>query len=464
MKRKGKVKFFVVLALLLAFCYTAFFGVSIDNYYGDTNTFHFALKGAKDIRWGIDISGGVEAVFSPDIEDAEITDENMDSAKEIIETRLVNKNITDYEVFVDYEKHQVVVRFPQPSDSAEKFDAQEVVNDLGETAQLTFCRNTDTESVILTGDDVEKAEGGYIDGTGYVVNLTLKSSGVSKFSNATKELAAESGTISIWMDDIQVSNPKVNEQINSKTCYIEGMESAEAAQELADKINAGALPFALTTDNDMLQIITPTLGNEALTVMLYAGVIAFAIICLIMITRYRLNGVVASIALLGQAAALIACISGFFDGWDSFTLTVPGIAGIILSIGMGVDTNVITSERIREEFLNGKTIDGAIQKGYQNALSSIIDGNVTNVLVAIVLMGAFGTTESFFYKIFSWVLSFFTTSITGSIYSFGYTLLIGAIVNLIMAVFVSKALLVGTSKFKVLRNPWLYGGAKNEKV
>ena len=464
MKRKGKVKFFVVLALLLAFCYTAFFGVSIDNYYGDTNTFHFALKGAKDIRWGIDISGGVEAVFSPDIEDAEITDENMDSAKEIIETRLVNKNITDYEVFVDYEKHQVVVRFPQPSDSAEKFDAQEVVNDLGETAQLSFCRNADTESVILTGDDVEKAEGGYIDGTGYVVNLTLKSSGVSKFSNATKELAAESGTISIWMDDIQVSNPKVNEQINSKTCYIEGMESAEAAQELADKINAGALPFALTTDNDMLQIITPTLGNEALTVMLYAGVIAFAIICLIMITRYRLNGVVASIALLGQAAALIACISGFFDGWDSFTLTVPGIAGIILSIGMGVDTNVITSERIREEFLNGKTIDGAIQKGYQNALSSIIDGNVTNVLVAIVLMGAFGTTESFFYKIFSWVLSFFTTSITGSIYSFGYTLLIGAIVNLIMAVFVSKALLVGTSKFKVLRNPWLYGGAKNEKV
>ena len=464
MKRKGKVKFFVVLALLLAFCYTAFFGVSIDNYYGDTNTFHFALKGAKDIRWGIDISGGVEAVFSPDIEDAEITDENMDSAKEIIETRLVNKNITDYEVFVDYEKHQVVVRFPQPSDSAEKFDAQQVVNDLGETAQLTFCRNTDTESIILTGDDVEKAEGGYIDGTGYVVNLTLKSSGVSKFSKATKELAAESGTISIWMDDIQVSNPKVNEQIDSKTCYIEGMESAEAAQELADKINAGALPFALTTDNDMLQIITPTLGNEALTVMLYAGVIAFAIICLIMITRYRLNGVVASIALLGQAAALIACISGFFDGWDSFTLTVPGIAGIILSIGMGVDTNVITSERIREEFLNGKTIDGAIQKGYQNALSSIIDGNVTNVLVAIVLMGAFGTTESFFYKIFSWVLSFFTTSITGSIYSFGYTLLIGAIVNLIMAVFVSKALLVGTSKFKVLRNPWLYGGAKNEKV
>ncbi len=464
MKRKAKIKFFVVLALLLVFSYAAFFGINIDNYYGDTNTFHFGIRGAKDIRWGIDISGGVEAVFAPDIEDADITDENMDSAKEIIETRLVNHNITDYEVFVDYEKHQVVVRFPQPSDSEENFDAQEVVNELGETAQLTFCRNTDTDDVILTGDDIQKAEGGYIDGTGYVVNLTLKSSGVSKFSSATKELAASSGTISIWMDDIQISNPTVNEQIDSKTCYIEGMEDAESAQELADKINAGALPFALTTDNEMLQIITPTLGNEALTVMLIAGIIAFVIICLIMILRYRMCGIVASIALLGQAAGLIACISGFFDSWDSFTLTVPGIAGIILSIGMGVDANVITSERIKDEFANGKTIDGAISKGYSNAISSIIDGNVTNVLVAIVLMGAFGTTDGFFYKLFSWVLSFFSTSITGSIYSFGYTLLIGAVVNLIMAVLASRAMLKGISQFKVLRKPWLYGGAKNERV
>jgi len=463
MKRKGKVKFFVVLALLLVFCYTAFFGVSFDNYYGDTNTFHFAIKGAKDIRWGIDISGGVEAVFSPDIEDKKITNENMDSAKEIIETRLVSKNITDYEVFVDYEKHQVVVRFPQPADSAESFDAQAVVNDLGETANLTFVRD-DTGATVISGKDVKKATAKYTEEGEWVVSLALNSSGVSKFSDATKDLAPSKGTISIKMDDTVISSPTVNEHISNGDCIISGSFDSESAKELQDKINAGALPFALTTDNDMLQIITPTLGNEALTVMLYAGIIAFAIICLIMITRYRLNGVIASITLLGQAAALIACISGFFDGWDSFTLTVPGIAGIILSIGMGVDTNVITSERIREEFLNGKTIDGAIQKGYQNAISSIIDGNVTNVLVAIVLMGAFGTTDGFFYKIFSWVLSFFSTSITGSIYSFGYTLLIGAVVNLIMAVLVSKALLVGTSKFKVLRNPWLYGGAKNEKV
>lgn len=462
MKRKGKVKFFIVLAILLAFIYAAFFGVSIDNYYGDTNTFHFGIKSANDIRWGIDISGGVEAVFSPDIEDKKITDENMDAAKEIIETRLVNHNITDYEVYVDYDKHQVVVRFPQAV-GEEEFDAQEVVNELGETAQLKFCKNDDTSAVILTGDDVAKAQPGYIDGTGYVVSLTLKSSGVSKFSAATKELAG-SGTISIWMDDTQVSNPKVNEQITSKTCQIEGMADSEEATDLANKINAGALPFALTTDNDMLQIVSPTLGSEALRVMVIAALIAFAIICIIMISRYRLCGVVSAITLAGQAAGMIACVSGFFDGINSFTLTVPGIAGMILSIGMGVDANVISFERIRDEFKNGRTIDGALNKGFSTALSSIIDGNVTNVLVAIVLMGAFGTTEGFFYKIFSPVLQWFSTSITGSIYSFGYTLLVGVIVNFVMGVFATRVLTMGISQFKVLRKPWLYGGAKNEKV
>lgn len=462
MKRKGKVKFFIVLALLFAFIYAAFFGISIDNYYGDKNTFHFGIKSAADIRWGIDISGGVEAVFSPDIEDKKITNENMDAAKEIIETRLVNHNITDYEVYVDYDKHQVVVRFPQAIGD-EQFNAQEVVNELGETAQLKFCKNSDTEDVILTGDDVDYAQPGYAEGEGYVVSLTLKSSGVSKFSAATKELA-NNGSISIWMDDTMVSNPSVNEHITSKTCQIEGMADSEEATDLANKINAGALPFALTTDDDMLQIISPTLGSEALQVMVIAGLIAFAIICIIMISRYRLLGVISSLTLAGQVAAMIACVSGFFDSWESFTLTVPGIAGMILSIGMGVDANVISFERIREEFANGRTLDGAINKGFTNAISSIIDGNLTNVLVAIVLMGAFGTTEGFFYKLFSFVLRWFPTSITGSIYSFGYTLLIGVIVNFVMGVVATRVLTKGVSQFKVLRKPWLYGGAKNEKV
>jgi preprotein translocase subunit SecD len=195
--------------------------------------------------------------------------------------------------------------------------------------------------------------------------------------------------------------------------------------------------------------------------MLIAGSIAFAVICLLMIFRYRLNGVVASIALLGQLAGSIACISGYFANANSFTLTIPGIAGIILSIGVGVDCNVIASERIRDEFAKGKTIDGAIDSGFKNSLSAIIDGNVTIVIVSIVLMGAFGTPDNILAKVFAPLMSLFGTSITGAIYSFGYTLLVGVIFNLIMGVVASKLMLKGVSQFKGLRKPWLYGGNKN---
>jgi len=180
-----------------------------------------------------------------------------------------------------------------------------------------------------------------------------------------------------------------------------------------------------------------------------------------MIIRYRLHGVITSIALLGQLAGSIACISGYFNGTSSFTLTIPGIAGIILSIGVGVDCNVIAAERIRDEFKKGKTIDGAIDAGFKNSLSAVIDGNMTIVIVSLVLMGAFGTDENVIAKLLSPIMSIFGSSITGSIYSFGYTLLIGVIFNLIMGVLASKYMLKSISQIKFLRNPVLYGGKKN---
>lgn len=239
------------------------------------------------------------------------------------------------------------------------------------------------------------------------------------------------------------------------------MAGSKEAKDLADKINAGSLPFALTVDDSKLQIISPSLGSDALRVMLIAGAIAFGIVCLIMIVLYRVNGVVASLALLGQLAGSIACISGFFPKADSFTLTVPGIAGIILSVGVGVDCNVIASERIKDEFRKGKTIDGAIDSGFKNALSAIIDGNVTIIIVSIVLMGAFGTPDSIIAKLFSPIMSLLGSSITGSIYSFGYTLLVGVIFNLIMGVLASKYMLKSISQLKVMRKPQFYGGEKN---
>lgn len=454
-KRTGKPVFFVVLILILALTYTAFFGV--ENYYGDTRKVY--VKGANDIRWGIDIRGGVEAVFSPDKEDVDITDDDMDAAKAIIETRLVNKNITDYEVYTDSDNHQIIVRFPWAADESD-FDAAAAVQELGETALLTFCRNEDKEDVILSGaEDIERAQAGVDQDGNYVVYLYFTDSGKSKFATATAELVGSQ--ISIWMDEQKISAPTVNEAITDGTAYINGMSGSEEAKELADKINAGSLPFALSVDDSKLQIISPSLGSDALKVMLIAGSIAFGIVCLLMILRYRLNGVVTSIALLGQLAGTIACISGFFPNTDSFTLTIPGIAGIILSIGVGVDCNVIASERIRDEFKKGKTIDGAIDSGFKNATSAIIDGNVTIIIVSIVLMGAFGTPDSFIAKIFSPIMSLLGSSITGSIYSFGYTLLVGVIFNFIMGLLASKLMLKSVSRLKFLRKPWLYGGKKN---
>lgn len=454
-KRTGKPVFFVVLILILALTYTAFFGV--ENYYGDTRKVY--VKGANDIRWGIDIRGGVEAVFSPDKEGVDITDDDMDAAKAIIETRLVNKNITDYEVYTDSDNHQIIVRFPWAAEESD-FDAAAAVQELGETALLSFCRNEDKEDVILSGaQDIDRAQAGVDQDGNYVVYLYFTDSGKAKFATATAELVGSK--ISIWMDDQEISAPTVNEAITDGTAYINGMSGSEEAKELADKINAGSLPFALTVDDSKLQIISPSLGSDALRVMLIAGSIAFGIVCLLMILRYRLNGVVTSIALLGQLSGTIACISGFFPNTDSFTLTIPGIAGIILSIGVGVDCNVIASERIRDEFKKGKTIDGAIDSGFKNSLSAIIDGNVTIVIVSIVLMGAFGTPDSFIAKIFSPIMSLLGSSITGSIYSFGYTLLVGVIFNFIMGIFASKLMLKSVSQLKFLRKPWLYGGKKN---
>ena len=469
MKRKNKLIsrpwFFIVAVLIIMFTVSSFIG--LDNYHGDIRTLF--VKGAGDIRWGIDISGGVEAIYAPNKDVDDITDSDMDSAKQILETRLLYKNITDYEVFTDYDNKQVIVRFPWQSDD-ESYDPTAAISELGETAMLTFYKGSDNSGdVVLQGaaDIAGASYGGYInseDGktNSHAVSLELTSAGAAKFAAATKEQVGKS--ISIYMDDMLISAPTVNEAITDGKAIISGMATVEEAVELAEKINAGSLPFELTVDDSKLQVISPTLGKEALDVMLIAGIIAFVAICVLMIVLYRLPGVIASIALAGQVGGMIACVTGFFPGTDSFTLTLPGIAGIILSIGFGVDANVITAERIKEEFRKGKTIDGAIARGYSDAFSSIFDGNVTSVIVALVLLAAFGTPDSILGKVFSFLFPFLSSSVTGNIYSFGYTLITGVIFNFIMGVFFSRIMTMSVSRLKFLRKPWLYGGVKEGKT
>jgi protein-export membrane protein SecD len=470
MKRTSKSVFFIVLVLILALTYTSFFGVY--SQFGDrTDT---VIRGAKDIRWGIDIRGGVDVTYGPVDETVTVTEANLQAVQTIIADRLVGKGITDYEMYADTANKQVIVRFPWASNETD-FDPSAAIQELGQTALLEFRigdtyetdkdgKVTPTGKLVLTGKEVKEAIAGYqktsetATSEEPVVQLVLDETGKQAFSDATKQ-QANKGTISIWLDGVMISNPSVKEQISTGEAVISGnFQSVSEASELANLINSGSLPFAIEAKSS--GTVSPTMGEKALDAMVLAGIIAFVLIAVFMIWYYRLPGVVAVVALLGQIAGSIATVSGYFGVFDSFTLTLPGIAGIILSIGMGVDANVITSERIKEEIRLGKPIDTAIRLGSKNSFWAIFDGNITVVIVAVILMGVFGPADGLWSMILSPILRWFPASTTGSVYSFGYTLLIGTVYNFVMGVWASRAMLRSVSRFGFLRKPWLYGGDK----
>lgn len=475
MKKIKKPVFFIVFLIILLFSYTAIFGVK--TMYGDVETKKY-IKGVSDIRLGIDIQGGVDVTFKP-AEGVDATLEQLDSVKEIMKLRLSSLGITDSNVYVDEKNDTVIVRFPWKS-SESNFDPEAAVKELGGTAMLTFRNGSDydqdeegnpipTGDIILSGKDIANAyaSGHQDETTGaieYVVVLELtktgsdgEESGQEKFATATTELAPSNGVISIWMDNTMISAPAVQSAITGGEATISGsFETYDDAKKLADQINSGSLPFSLTTSS--FSTISPTLGSGALDAMVLGGIISFALIAVYMIVLYRLPGFVAVIGLAGQVTATLACVSGYFGFMPSSSLTVPGIAGIILAIGMGVDANIITGERIKEELRSGKKLNTALEAGYDRAFSAIFDGNVTLIIIAVILMGAFGVPDSFFAKLFSFVFRWFGTTTEGTIYSFGFTLLVGAILNFLMGVLASKLMLGSLSKFKIFQNRKLYGG------
>ena len=471
MKRIPKPVFFIVAILILAFSFTAVFGVSY--YVGDNK--ETSLKGIFDIRWGTDIRGGVEATFEP-ADGYNATDTQLDSAKAIIETRMVSSGITDYELYADYNTDRIIVRYPWKNDD-KKHDVEDAIEEISSTAQLTFRPGNsysettigsdgkpvyskptgDTETVLMDGSYVKSAKAGVdqeassSNNSQYLVYLEFNDEGAKKFADITEKYNGK--IVSIWMDDIMLSAPTIQAVITGGKAQITGNFTASEATALANKIQAGALPFKLETSS--FGSVSASLGENSLSAMGLAGIIAFILIGIFMIVMYRLPGVVAVIALIGQMGITIAAISGYFPAFNSFTMTLPGIAGLILSIGMGVDANVITSERIIEEMRSGRTLDGALDRGTKSSLSAIIDGNMTIVIVAIILLLVFGPTN-----ILSWI---FGQSTTGTIYSFGYTLLVGVISNFIMGVGLSRVMLRAVAGFKFARHKWLFGGVKDGK-
>ena len=466
MKTKGKAWHLVAAVLLIAvFVYTAFFGVYAK--YGDTTTTY--IKGAKDIRFGVDIKGGVNVTFVPS-DGYDATEEQLEAAQLVIENRLVALNVTDYELYVDNNSDSLILEFPWQSGETD-FDPEAAIDEIGTTAYLTFREGSSVDGeLILDGSMIESAAAQYGPVTSggaseYFVSLKFTDDGAKAFGDATTRLAASKGTISIWLDDENVSTATVNTAITDGSAIITSSASNPFTQEqvvkMARQINSGALPFALTVDS--YSTVSPSLGENSLSAMVLAGLIAFALIVVFMTILYRLPGFLACMALAGQVAATLAFVSGYFPVFESFTMTLPGIAGIILAIGMGVDANVITAERIKEELKNGKSLDGALKSGFARGLTPIIDGNVTIVIVAIVLMGAFGPSDGLFAKALHFVFFAFGPSTAGTIYAFGYTLLTGVLLNFVFGVFATRVMIRGAASIKALRNPWLYGAEKPGK-
>lgn len=412
--RINKYMYIVVVLLIIGVALIAFFGIDAGP---------VQIKGMKDIRFGIDIRGGVEAVYEPKDLDRMPTETELESARLIMETRMDAQNILDREITIDKNNGQILIRFPWKSGETD-FNPQAAIAELGETARLTF--RDPQGNILVEGKDVKESVVQMDSKTNKpVVTLVFNDEGKQLFANATEKLIGQ--RISIYMDEIMISSPVVNEKIPNGEAVISNMGSIEEAKNLSDKINSGALPFSLVTKNH--STITPTLGSGALDVMIKAGLLAFLFICIFILYLYRMPGLTACFALVLQTA-----LQMLFLSVPQITLTLPGIAGIILSLGMGVDANVIISERIKDEIRDGKSVGSAIDSGYHKAFSAVFDGNLTTIIVAIILM-MFGS---------------------GTMLSFGYTLMVGCVLNFVSGVGVTRIITKSLAKNDQFRKKSLY--------
>ncbi len=423
--RNNKYIFFVLVAVIVLLGYVAFNGIEFAI--GDKE---YEIKGMDKMRYGIDIRGGIEAIYESKDPDIVPTEAQLDSARAIIETRLDLKNITDREITVDVDNALIIVRFPWSSTEI-AFDPQKAIAEIGQTALLTF-RSPEGE-VLLKGDTVVSSKPEYNpEDRSYHIALEFNDEGAKQFEQATRSLVGKN--MSIFMDEDEISSPRVNEAIAGGKAIITGKFTVEEAKRLSDQISSGALPFSLKSENN--STISPTLGRSALDVMINAAILAFILVCLFMLLYYRLPGFVAIFALSLQVIGQLLALSV-----PQFTLTLPGIAAVILSIGLGVDANIISTERIKEEIRDGKSVGAGIDAGFHKAFSAVFDGNITVAIVAIILM-KFGS---------------------GTMISFGYSLLTGVILNFLAGVTVSRLMIRSLSQFDALKKPVLYGARRETK-
>lgn len=406
-KKKGILHIFIILALIGLCSYTTLVG------------FTDAHKGsARNIKLGLDLAGGVSIMY--DVVGDKPTDAELKDTVTMMQKR-AEVHSTESSVITD-EKGRIEIDIPGVS------DAEEVLADLGKEGSLDFVAQDDLSfdddgnpqytKTICTGKDIKSAEAGQTQdettkNRKYVVSLKFKSKGTKKFAAATEEAAPTNKVIYILYDGKVVSNPRVDEPITNGEAQISGgFETYDEAEELASYIRIGALPVELKAVQS--QVVGAQLGQDAIRTSLLAGAIGFVLVVLFMVIFYRLPGLAASIALVFYLVVMLVALNGL-----DITLTLPGVAGIILNIGMAVDANVIIFTRIKEELATGKSVQQSIKLGFDKALSAIVDGNVTTLIAAAVLY-AKGS---------------------GTIKGFATTLAIGIILSMFTALFITKVIL-----------------------
>ena len=443
-KSRGILVLILTAIITVFFCFTAAVGI------GPTGT-----GAARNIKTGLDLAGGVSITYQA--KDSDPSSEDMKDTVYKLQKR-VEQYSTEAQVYQEG-SDRINVEIPGVT------DANAILEELGQPGSLCFITQQDEDGnanfqtdansetgyslarsldeireagcVVLEGTDVADATGGAIQQQNsssreYVVDLTLTDEGKTKFAEATKNNVGKQ--IAIIYDNGVLSAPRVNEAITGGKAQISGMESVERAQELASYIRIGSLSLELTELRS--SVVAAQLGEEAISTSLIAGLIGLIIVILFMIIAYRVPGAVAGLSLIFYTATILLTLNAF-----DITLTLPGIAGIILGIGMAVDANVIIYARIREEIGAGSTVRAAIKAGFSKAFSAIYDGNITTLIAAFVLM---------------WLG-------TGSVKGFAYTLALGIVVSMFTALVFSR--LVINALYAVgVRDEKFYGKTEEKKV
>ena len=413
-KKYSPAGLIVILLVIVLSTWTIFNGLNLGI---------AKIPNVKDgVVLGLDLVGGAEITYEADLEGADVSaeelSEGMKAAQTMLRERLTTFGYTEADVYLSGDD-RVVVAIPNID------DPEEAVQMLGSTAKVTF---VDADgNVILTGDDLTGASMAYgdVDNTGfsvYYVNVDLSTEGQKKFTEATKQVASRtdgSNYISIMMDDEVISAPYVDAKyastgINSEHVSITLGSNAtqESASRLAGLIASGQLPFSL--QNIQMESVSATLGLQSLNTSIQAASIGLILIILVMVFYYRVLGVASAISLIFFAVVFVDIIS-----WSHLNLTLSGIAGIILTLGMAVDANIVIFERIKEELRAGRTLRVAMDAGFKNAFSAILDSNVTTCIAACCL----------------WWQG------TGTIVGFAKTLLIGVLLSMFTMIVITRVIL-----------------------